>query len=97
MLELCHTFFSRKSFSFKFENVWLKEPTFYTKVSQFWNQLPASHLLPKLLSTSLFMAKWGHRFFHKFRDKVKLQKKVSDEFQELMKRECLDTLRKNKN
>lgn len=25
------------------------------------------------------MAKWGHRFFHKFRDKVRLQKKVIDE------------------
>lgn len=79
ILELCHTFFSRKSFRFKFENVWLKEPTFHGEVSQLWHQLPAIDFIPKLISISSFMAKWGHRFFHKFRDKVRLQKKVIDE------------------
>lgn len=65
-LELCHVSFSRKNFRFKFENTWLKEPNFNWEVSYFWNLLSASHLLPKLLSVSSFMTKWGRRFFINF-------------------------------
>lgn len=72
LLESCNVAVSRKKFIFRFENVWLKEPNFHSEVSGFWKQLPAAHLLPKLLSASEFMAKWGHKFFHKFRDKVRL-------------------------
>lgn len=34
------------------------------------------HIMPKFLSMSSFMAKWGNQFFHKFRDKVKNQKEI---------------------
>lgn len=44
------------------------------KLTQFWSNLPAIHLLPKLISVSAFMAKWGRTFFHKFRDKLIKQK-----------------------
>lgn len=33
-------------------------------------------MLPKLLSVSSFMVKWGRNFFHKFRDKVKKLKEA---------------------
>lgn len=75
-LELCNTTFSRKHFRFRFENIWLKEPNFQAEVSSFWYNLPPSHILPKSLATSDFMANWGHKFFYKFRDKVKIQKKI---------------------
>ncbi|XP_074374650.1 uncharacterized protein LOC141715063 [Apium graveolens] len=42
----------------------------------YWRNIPASHLLPKLISVSSFMARWGRTFFHKFRDKVKNQKEI---------------------
>lgn len=64
---------------FKFENVWLLEPNFHADVVGYWNNLPVSHLLPKLVSVSEYMAKWGFKFFHKFREKVKLQKQKLDE------------------
>lgn len=41
-------------------------------------ELPTAHILPKLVSVSSFMAKWGKKFFHKFRDKIKKQKEVVD-------------------
>lgn len=75
-LELCNTTFSRKQSRFRFENIWLKEPNFHAEVSSHWRTLPASHILPKLVTISDFMAKWGHKFFHKFRDKVKIQKRI---------------------
>ncbi|XP_074348972.1 uncharacterized protein LOC141688070 [Apium graveolens] len=65
-------------FRFRFENVWLKEPSFYDEVSTFLSGIPTIQLLPKLLLVSSFMAKWGRNFFHKFRDKVKKQKEVID-------------------
>lgn len=34
------------------------------------------NILPKLISVSSFMARWGRNIFHKFRDKVKRQKEV---------------------
>ncbi|KAL8127117.1 hypothetical protein AgCh_014147 [Apium graveolens] len=78
-LELCHVAFSRKKFIFKFKNAWLREPKFNEEVVSYWKNIPASHFLPKLLSISSFMAQWGHKFFHKFRDKVKAQKIIVDD------------------
>ncbi|XP_074374427.1 uncharacterized protein LOC141714831 [Apium graveolens] len=40
--------------------------------------LPLIHLLPKHISISSFMAKWGRVFFHKFREKVINQKEALD-------------------
>ncbi|XP_074323028.1 uncharacterized protein LOC141659976 [Apium graveolens] len=69
---------SRKQFRFKFENTWLSEPNFKKEVTEYWKSLPVMHMLPKLLSASSFLAKWGRNFFHKFRDKVKKQKEALD-------------------
>lgn len=63
---------SRKNFRFRFENTWLNEPDFKKDVAEFWHNIPAIHVLPKLLSVSSFLAKWGRNFFHKFRDKIKM-------------------------
>ncbi|XP_074322969.1 uncharacterized protein LOC141659929 [Apium graveolens] len=52
---------------------------FIQRCLSFWGSLIASHILPKLVSVSSFMSKWGRRVFHKFRDKVKLQKKIIDD------------------
>lgn len=43
-------------------------------MSKIWKTLPVVLLLSKLMSMSSVMAKWGSKFFHKFRDKVKIQK-----------------------
>lgn len=75
-LELMCVGFSKRQFRFKIENTWLKEKEFHKDVASFWKDLPPTHLLPKLLSISSFMAKWGRTFFHKFRDKVKRQKEI---------------------
>lgn len=77
-LELLSVQIPMKKFRFRFENTWLKEVGFKDEVSKYWLELPAMHLLPKLLSVSTFMAKWGQNFFHKFRDKIKKQKEVVD-------------------
>lgn len=69
---------SRKEFRFKFENTWLKEPTFLNDVTNYWELIPAVHLLSKLGSVSGFMAKWGSVFFNKFKEKVKRQKRILD-------------------
>ncbi|XP_074356683.1 uncharacterized protein LOC141696441 [Apium graveolens] len=79
LLELFNSEFSRKQFRFKFENTWLHEPSFREEVSNQWKEIPRMHLLPKLMSISSFMAKWGRNFFHKFRDKVKKQKAILNE------------------
>ncbi|XP_074377634.1 uncharacterized protein LOC141719152 [Apium graveolens] len=79
MLEPTHVEFSRKQFRFRFENTWLNELSFKEEVTRFWGNIPKIHLLPKLLSVSSFMARWGRMFFHKFRDKVKKQKEVIGE------------------
>lgn len=42
--------------------------------------MPAVNILPKLISVSSFMARWGRNFFHKFRDKVKKQKEIVARF-----------------
>ncbi|XP_074346289.1 uncharacterized protein LOC141685065 [Apium graveolens] len=78
LLEPVNVEFSRKQFRFKFENTWLHEPNFKEEVSIHWREIPSLHLLPKLLSVTTFMARWGRIFFHKFRDKVKKQKTTLD-------------------
>lgn len=78
MLEPMHVDFSRKQFRFKFENTWLLDPNFKLELTKYWNDILKVHLLPKLLTISSFMAKWGRNFFHKFRDKIKKQKVVLD-------------------
>lgn len=82
-LELINTAIPKKQFRFKFENTWLKELNFHAEVSKYWQNLPAIHLLPKLLSVSQFMAKWGRVFFHKFREKVVKQKEIIDSLKDM--------------
>lgn len=84
-LEFFSTAHSRNQF--RFENTWLRENSFSEKVASFWRTLDHSHLMPKLNSVSLFMAKWGRNFFHKFRDKIKKQKVVLESFAECDKEE----------
>ncbi|KAL8121850.1 hypothetical protein AgCh_018547 [Apium graveolens] len=81
-LELINTMVSKKQFQFKFENTWLKEESFHADVAKFWKNLPAVHLLPKLISVSNYIAKWGRTFFHKFRDKVIKQKEIIDQLKD---------------
>lgn len=65
-------------FRFRFENTWLREPSFVAEVKHVWESLPATHLLPKLMSVSRFMEKWGMDFFNKFKEKVRRQKVILD-------------------
>ncbi|XP_074352491.1 uncharacterized protein LOC141691620 [Apium graveolens] len=74
MVDLYNVPRSIRKFRFKFENVWLEEASFRKEVTDYWLDLPPVHILPKLISVSSFMAKWGKNFFHKFRDKVRKQK-----------------------
>ncbi|XP_074360389.1 uncharacterized protein LOC141701635 [Apium graveolens] len=46
ILNFFNTNVTKKQFRFKFENTWLKEPTFHTEVTKFWKELPSSHLIP---------------------------------------------------
>lgn len=75
-ISLYDTSVSRKQFRFRFENAWLKEPSFKEETIRAWKEIPVMNIIPKLISLSKFMLKWGRRFFHKFRDKVKQQKEV---------------------
>lgn len=70
---------SQKQFRFRFKNTWLREGSFLSNVANFWQKLLAIPLLPKLISVSSYMAKWGRTFFHKFRDKVVKQNTIIDE------------------
>lgn len=45
-------------------------------MTYFWLDLPPTHIIPKLISVSSFMAHWGRNLFREFRDKVKKQKEV---------------------
>lgn len=65
-LDLLSVAISRKVFRFRFENTWLEEPTFRTEVSDFWLSLPSTHVIPKLLSVTSFMARWGRNFSTNF-------------------------------
>ncbi|KAL8134789.1 hypothetical protein AgCh_009705 [Apium graveolens] len=76
LLDLYSVAFTQKEFRFRFENTWLQEPNFHKETSEYWLSLPPSHIIPKLISVSNFMARWGRTFFHKFRDKVKKQKEL---------------------
>lgn len=56
-LELYNVSITKKQFHFKFENTWLKEPNFHKEIKEYWEKLPSTYLLPKLISVSSFMAK----------------------------------------
>lgn len=75
-LELYNVIFTRKQFRFKFENTWLGEPSFSGEVTTYRDILPRTHLLLKLISIYSFMAKWGRNFYHKFKDKLSMQKSI---------------------
>ncbi|XP_074358334.1 uncharacterized protein LOC141697724 [Apium graveolens] len=62
MLELCKPDISLKVFRLCFEKIWLKEPKFVKDISTIWNTIPVSHLLPKLIEVSSFMARWRKVF-----------------------------------
>lgn len=81
-LELMSTSISKKQFRFRFENTWLKEANFHAEISGFWQQLPALHLIPKLIELSRYMAHWGRDFFNKFREKVVRQKKIIEDLKD---------------
>lgn len=75
-VELVSILISKRLFRFKFENMWLKDPSFVKEIKDYWLKIPTMHLLPKLVNVSTYMAKWGLVFFNKFREKVKRQKEV---------------------
>ncbi|XP_074324401.1 uncharacterized protein LOC141661315 [Apium graveolens] len=81
-LELLSVEVPKRVFRFKFENTWLKESTFVEEVKQCWENLPASHLVIKLMSVSGYMEKWGRDFFNKFKQKVRNQKALMDSLQD---------------
>lgn len=56
----------RRSFKFRFENMWLREPSYVEEVSAMWKDPSKCHLLPKLFVVSSFMARWGKSLFHEF-------------------------------
>lgn len=56
LLEFLKVNISRKIFRFRFENMWLREPSFVNEVSAMWRNIHALHLLPKLFEVSSFMA-----------------------------------------
>lgn len=47
----------KKIFRFRFENVWLREPSFVKETTEFWKQIPVTHLMLKLKEVSKFMGK----------------------------------------
>ncbi|XP_074374553.1 uncharacterized protein LOC141714959 [Apium graveolens] len=67
---------SRKQFRFRFENSWLKEPSFKEEVVRWWKQIPVMNIIPKHILMAKCMSKWGRQFFHKFGEKVKQQKEI---------------------
>lgn len=73
-LDLCSLSHSKQQFRFYFENTWIKEKSFSSDVTKFWKSLNPTHILPKLISVTSFMEKWGRNFFHKFFDRVKKKK-----------------------
>lgn len=81
-LEFLSVAIPKKKFRFRFENTWLKEPSFNKDVSECWENLPVTDLLPKLMSVSRYMEKWGRNFFNKFKEKVRKQKELLDSLRE---------------
>ena len=49
ILELFIAEMSKKKFQFRFENIWLREASFIDEIKSVWNNIPCTHLLPKLL------------------------------------------------
>lgn len=62
MLDLYSVAFTRKEFRFRFENTWLQEANFHKETTEFWLALDPAHIIPKLISVSGFMARWGRNF-----------------------------------
>lgn len=58
-LELWEVAVPRRVFRFKFENTWLKEPSFIQDVTNHWVSIDPSSLLPKLISVSRYMKNGG--------------------------------------
>ena len=75
-LDLLHASVSKREFRFRFENTWLKDPSFVKEVTEAWGQFARLHLVSKLISITKFMARWGRSFFNKFQEKVKFQKAI---------------------
>ncbi|XP_063950676.1 uncharacterized protein LOC135153017 [Daucus carota subsp. sativus] len=48
-LDLLNVTCSMKRFRFRFENTWLEEPSFRKEVTEYWLELPPTHILPKLI------------------------------------------------
>lgn len=69
---------SRRVFRFRFENMWLQEPSFAKETAEYWKKIPVMHLIPKLKEVSRFMGKWGRTFFNKFKEKLRVQKETLD-------------------
>lgn len=61
--ELINTSIPKKYFRFRFKNTWLKEASFHSEIANFWQNLPAMHLLAKLIVVSTSMEKWGRSSF----------------------------------
>ncbi|XP_074361140.1 uncharacterized protein LOC141701372 [Apium graveolens] len=57
LLELLKADISKKTFRFRFENMWLRDPNFVKEVTDVWKTIPILHLLPKLFEVSSFMAR----------------------------------------
>lgn len=81
-LVLVNVTISRKVFRFKFENMWLKEPSFAKEIVDYWRKIPVMHLIPKLKEVSKFMGKWGRTYFNKFKEKLRAQKKLLDKLKD---------------
>lgn len=54
----------------------VKGANYINDVKGHWENIPSSHLLPKLMSVSRYMEKWGRDFFNKFKEKLRKQKAV---------------------
>lgn len=74
LLDLLKEDILKRSFRFRFENMWLWKPNFISEVTEAWKAILILHMLPKLFEVSTFMAHWDRLFFHKFREKVKEHK-----------------------
>lgn len=77
-LELIEVTITKRAFKFKFENTWLKEPSFIKDVTDHWEKIHCANLLPKLISVSKYIEKWGRNFFNKFKEKLRKQKIILD-------------------
>lgn len=79
-LELRSLSHTKRQFRFRFENTWLKEESFHEEVCEYWGSLSSMQFLPKLIDIFTFMQKWGKKFFNMFREKIKMQKQVLEQY-----------------